>query len=254
MVCQERYYAPRSHTAWEEAPEEEEVRRQNGKGTGEKFASYDWMFQSILEAREDEYADAVRDSQVYTVGEAYAMGNSESMGESEAKKGERRFRLFVYLVFAGWCWKLKKFQISFANLIIKGMAKNVIGGEAFATIGQRIMNEYGWKRLVSEVVAGMAPRRFGKTVVISVVQCSYAVVMEGKVQSTFSTGGRASGAIRDYVRKTFEVSGYGDMLITKGANNETLLVQTVWKEGEPSTLNFFPANGVIRASLSPPPS
>jgi len=220
-----------------------------------RFAELTWIYDETIKHEERRYAAYLEQRTVHTPEYYYNLHGKTSEGSTAAEKGERRYRLFVYLIFSRLKYRLRKFQIEFTNLIIQSMAEKVIGPEAWKIIGQRIMREFGWKKVPPKIVAGAAPRRFGKTVVVATIQCAFAILMGGKEQSTFSTGARASGSIRNYVRNTLIESGFGHLLLTRGANNETLKIETLYKGEQPSILNFFPANGLIRIpppSLSPP--
>jgi len=164
--------------------------------------------------------------------------------------GEDRFNLFVHLVRAGFVWRLKKFQLRFFELIMQTMAENIVGA-TWSTEGERIMRKHGW-RSSPKVCAASAPRRFGKTVTLAVVMCAYALVMPGKIQSVFSTGSRASGGLRDLVRKTLDESGMRDLLMTRGTQQETVLVRSIFSQGPQfSTMNFYPSDEKVRQALPP---
>lgn len=216
----------------------------------QRYARLSDMYKETLQQEEHKYAAYIQSHTLHKREYYYHMHGQEADGSTVAEKGERRYRLFVYLIFSGLRYRLRKFQIEFTNLIIQSMAEKIIGPEAWKVIGQRIMKEFGWKKVPPKIVAAAAPRRYGKTVVVATVQSAVALVMGGLEQSTFSTGARASGSIRNYVRQFLIESGFAANLLTKGANNETIKVKTLYIGELPSILNFFPANGLISDTLS----
>ena len=237
-------------------------------------ADVGWAFEERVHREEDRYVAYLKSRQLKPRSQCFGIYNQEhrqrqldadssthksgtsggggggEVGDDGVTRGEERFRLFIEIVRKGISWSFKNFQVEFIRKIIKTLAPNIIGAEAWAICGARIMKEFGWDRIPPSVLAAAAPRRFGKTVVIASIQLAYALVYGGQVQGTFSTGGRASAGIRDYVTKTADESGYADALITKGKSVETLLISSIYNHERPSVLNYYPANGKICPPLS----
>ena len=207
----------------------------------------EWMYTAQLVHDETTYVARLQRVQVH--GDRADYYASVQQHQAEVKiTGEDRFNLFVHLVRAGFVWRLKKFQLRFFELIMQTMAENIVGA-TWSTEGERIMRKHGW-RSSPKVCAASAPRRFGKTVTLAVVMCAYALVMPGKIQSVFSTGSRASGGLRDLVRKTLDESGMRDLLMTRGTQQETVLVRSIFSQGPQfSTMNFYPSDEKV-SSLS----
>lgn len=204
----------------------------------------DWMYESQQVLDETSYVTRLQRVQVFSQREDYYASTRQHNAEVKIT-GEDRFNLFVFLVRAGFVWRLKKFQLRFFELIMQTMSENIFG-PTWSTEGERMMKKHGW-RSSPKVCAASAPRRFGKTVTLSVVMCAYALVMPGKIQSVFSTGSRASGGLRDLVRKTLEESGMRNMLLTRGTQQETVLVRSIYNQGPQfSTMNFYPSDEKVR--------
>lgn len=211
--------------------------------------SREWMYDAQLVLDETSYVSRLLRIRLYARREDYYAAVQQHQAEVKIT-GEDRFNLFVYLVRQGFVWRLKKFQLRFFELIMQTMAENIVGS-TWATEGERLMRKHGW-RSSPKVCAASAPRRFGKTVTLAVVMCAYVLVMAGKIQSVFSTGSRASGGLRDLVRKTLEESGMRDMLITRGTASETVLVRSIYAHGPQfSTMNFYPSDEKASIFLSP---
>lgn len=207
---------------------------------GRFIVSRDWMYDAQQVLDETSYVARLQRIKVYGRREEFYASVQQHQAEVKIT-GEDRFNLFVYLVRCGFVWRLKKFQLRFFELIMQTMAENIVG-PSWATEGERLMRKHGW-RSSPKVCAASAPRRFGKTVTLAVVMCAYVLVMAGKIQSVFSTGSRASGGLRDLVRKTLEESGMRDMLLTRGTASETVLVRSIYAQGPQfSTMNFYPSD------------
>jgi hypothetical protein len=127
--------------------------------------------------------------------------------------------------------------------IIRTLAENLMGDD-WVTEGERIMRKFGWSSIPKMCLAS-APRRFGKTVAVATAASGYAILMEDKVQAVFSTGGRASGGMRDYVRKAIVGIGLEDLIQTRGKSSENMYIKTIFDDiynTSESTIKFLPSD------------
>jgi len=211
---------------------------------GRVVMTREWMYEAQQIHDETTYVARLQRIRLHSDRVAYYA--SVQQHDAEVKfTGEDKFNLFVFLVRAGFVWRLKKFQLRFFELIMQTLAENIVGA-TWATEGERIMRKHGW-RSSPKVCAASAPRRFGKTVTLAVVMCAYTVLMPGRIQSVFSTGGRASGGLRDLVKKTLEESGMAGMLLTHGNNQEKVLVRSIYNQGpQYSTMCFYPSDEKVQ--------
>ena len=237
--------------------------KRGGGGRGPTYTNYAWAFMTMNKTAENAYANDLRSRRAMTVQEAMAKeftsqkrkhlrqklgkfvrSGDDSGGVGQECQGEELFRMFLYILYQALCWKFKKFQVGFVKEIIKSQAKSLIGAREWEVCGERMIEELKMGKSPCSVVMATAPRRYGKTVVLACVQCARAMVKGGDVQATFATVGRATAAIRDLMRKTMETSGFGDMLMTKGKNAETVYVFPMYGTIL-AVLNYFPSNAPI---------
>lgn len=206
--------------------------------------SHEWMYEARLIYDETSYVARLERVRLASSRAAF-YASIQNKAAQTRMSGEDKFHLFVHLIRNGFVWRLKKFQNRFVELIVQTMAENIVG-EDWKTIGERMMRQYGW-RSTPKVCAASAPRRFGKTVTLAVIMCAYAIVMAGRIQSVFSTGSRASGGLRDLTRKTLEESGLASLLLSRGTQQETVLVRSIYNNGPQfSTMNFYPSDEKVR--------
>ena len=160
--------------------------------------------------------------------------------------GPETFNQFLHIVNHELPFKLYSFQKKFFMQILRVVAEYLIGPD-WKNVATYYMRLYGWKS-VSTIVFGVAPRRFGKTVVVSLVQLALALCLQSRI-ITLSTGLRASNGMRDIVVKCLEESKYRDRL-RSGIKGEELLIETLFQPGRTSSLRFFPANErIVRMCL-----
>lgn len=116
-------------------------------------------------------------------------------GGATVLPGERKLHTFEDLlenafIFEGKPLRRSPFQRDFCDVCIRAMAPNIVGSD-WSKVSQKIMQMHGW-RDVKKFGAASAPRRFGKSVMLSVLIVLYAMIVPKSRQCVFSTGGRAS--------------------------------------------------------------
>lgn len=120
--------------------------------------------------------------------------------------GETRLKKIEYILEHGYKWKRHYFERMFHSKCVTALAKTLMGPD-WSTSGLEIAAEHAWDH-ISQFVAAMAPRRFGKSVSAAKVVAALAEVLilypDGLEFTTypiavFSTGKRASEALSAYV-------------------------------------------------------
>ena len=109
----------------------------------------------------------------------------------ETTQGADRMRLFEELLEKGCNVERGDFQRYFHAEVTKELCENIVGPEDWAKIGEQMKRTRGWT-LIRHLLMASAPRRFGKSVALSMTVVCYAVVVPQSVQCIFSTGRRAS--------------------------------------------------------------
>lgn len=161
----------------------------------------------------------------------------------ENVSGEIKFKTLINLVKNRFIFKPEKFQMNLLNMAFNALCPNILGNE-WQVIGQRMMKEYNWK-FHSPLVIASAPRRFGKSVSMSLLIVSYALISPGKEISVYSTGTRASNGLKNIVIKILcESKDTEEALLSRGTSQETILIQSIYG-GLPCKVNFYPANEKI---------
>lgn len=168
--------------------------------------------------------------------------NSEEEFKIEIS-GEDRFRMMIHVLYNGLVWRIQCFQIKFAKHMIQSLAELVIGDD-WATIGPRIMKEFGWIA-TPKISAACAPRRSGKSIVLSCVQTAFGLTNDNKWQATVASCERQTSNVRTEVCNTIENSGYAAVFVTKARMTESILIRTLFKGDLPCRLSYFPANEKI---------
>jgi hypothetical protein len=123
--------------------------------------------------------------------------------------GLARFRKFEQLLESGFSWGRHHFERMFHGKCLTALAPTLFGADEWATYGADLVQERGWP-LLSKMVIGTAPRRFGKSVSLAkvVAALAYALLMHRAGLNfteynitVFSTGKRASILLSNYVKK-----------------------------------------------------
>lgn len=132
--------------------------------------------------------------------------------------GIARFRKFEQLLESGFSWGRHHFERMFHNKCLVALAPTLFGEDEWATHGSDLIHERGWT-LLSKMVIGTAPRRFGKSVSLAKVVAALAYALlahraglnftEYNI-TVFSTGKRASILLSNYVKKFLTELGLFD--------------------------------------------
>lgn len=173
------------------------------------------------------------------------------LNSSEGEKivGEKRFNMFVDMMFNGYIYELGEFQRVFAYRILSCLAPIIFGADEWRKHGARINKKYGWTKNSKQCIA-TAPRQFGKSVLVGITICTFAAVMAKSNQAIFSTSKRTSHNLSDYARKIMIDSGYRH-LIPSGAGEKTesmVFIPRVGYDGTKNTyskMSFYPASAKI---------
>lgn len=159
--------------------------------------------------------------------------------------GRQRLFKFINIVRSGLSMHPHLFQKQFFDAILPGLAPLIMGDD-WQTEGVAIMQQMGWKRINKQSMAS-APRRFGKTVLLAIIQIALAHCVQCK-QSTFSTSQRASNGLREYVLKIIHDSNLSHILDARGQERVTIFC--IDDDGRQSILMFLPANPEVRTTCT----
>ncbi len=118
----------------------------------------------------------------------------------------------------GFSWGRHHFERMFHGKCLTALAPTLFGADEWATYGADLVQERGWS-LLSKMVIGTAPRRFGKSVSLAkvVAALAHALLMHRAGLNfteynitVFSTGKRASILLSNYVKKFLAELGLMD--------------------------------------------
>lgn len=132
--------------------------------------------------------------------------------------GLARFRAFERTLEGGFSWGRHHFERMFHAKCLTALAPTLFGADEWATYGADLVQERGWS-LLSKMVIGTAPRRFGKSVSLAkvVAALAHALLMHRAGLNfteynitVFSTGKRASILLSNYVKKFLAELGLMD--------------------------------------------
>lgn len=202
------------------------------------------------EAAEDELRQQLQMRKVPRIEDACVEREMQMLDELAAEgtarrvnhfSGRQRLFRFMHMVREEFCMRPHIFQLEFFNRILRAVAKLLVGDEWPAEC-VALMREFGWDRIQMQCMAS-APRRFGKTVILAIVQVALGYCVQCK-QSTFSTSQRASNGLREYVLKIIIESNLGSILGNHG--QERVTIYTMDNDRRESILMFLPANPDVR--------
>ena len=183
--------------------------------------------------------------------------NDKSDGNASAShrtSGEQRLRDFEELLENGYRYRdepLKRspFQRDFCDICVRALSANIVGTD-WPKIGQKIMQDHGW-RDVKKYAAASAPRRFGKSVMLACLMINYAIFVPRSRQCVFSTGARASSDDLDLMVQFLHDLGLSHWIFTKNHECMVLLPDRA-KPEDKRKISCYPANEKIRSARSRP--
>lgn len=83
--------------------------------------------------------------------------------------GEQRFQKFMQLLRNGFTYEPSLFQVEFLVKVAQCLARMVVGPRDWPYVGPRLAQRYNWDLgRMSLMLLAKAPRRFGKTVALSI--------------------------------------------------------------------------------------
>jgi len=93
-------------------------------------------------------------------------------------------------------------------------AESVVGPEDWPHVGPLLVEEFGWKlRTNNKMLLGMAPRRFGKSIVLAMILTAGLLVVPKLNVAVFATVQRISMGMGKYIREALEMSGNSHRII-----------------------------------------
>ncbi len=172
-----------------------------------------------------------------------------SKGRRELTGVERLYE-FRRMVLSAFVYRPHLFQKRFFAKILQSIAMLIVGKKEWSQYGPALMRRFGWKSTPRKCFA-TAPRRYGKTIILGMVQSALALVMP-TTQATFATGKRASEVLKDAVMKCLIDSKFRDQITSKGVTGETIRVLPLFggEDRSEATVSFYPSNPKIRISQS----
>lgn len=165
----------------------------------------------------------------------------ENVKEPKELAGEKRLRDFENLIYNGFSYKPHKFQRGFLNEATKGLAPLLVGQEDWMVIGPTITRQRRWDE-VSKMIMAKAPRRFGKSVSVGMINVGMAILVPGITQSIFSTGRRASRNLLEICYKLLCDLGL-QYRVEKFNQEELFIVDPL--TGKKSCIFCYPSNSKI---------
>lgn len=210
-----------------------------------KVVAHNWMFKLDLQRQENNMSSELHERRVQPFGIAAAKQHIST----DIVNGEVKFNRFLKYVYTGFTWRPKKGQLTMVQMMIQTLAPNIFGAKDWGRIGQRVMMQMSWK-CVPPVFGGSMPRRMGKSAGYAIVLNSYALTNPGKTVLVFSTGGRASGGLREAMVALMQSAGLEHRIVS-GIKGEILEIKCDFEEDGLDTcvIKFFPASAEISIIL-----
>ena len=165
--------------------------------------------------------------------------------------GEGYLRHFEELLEYGFGIERGDFQREFHAQCTKEIAENIVGPEDWAKIGERLKRSRGWTS-IRHLLMASAPRRFGKSVALSVLVAAYAVVVPQSVQCIFSTGRRASKNDLEIIYKLICDLGHKSWIV-KFNEEELWLMPDPSKATDVRKVFCYPSKATISTTTATPP-
>jgi hypothetical protein len=160
----------------------------------------------------------------------------------ERSSGEERFRRFRWLIENAF-WKPALFQQEFISQSIQVLAELVVGPEDWPQLGPILIAENDWDMSRNnKMLLGMAPRRWGKSIVLAMIIAAALLVIPKLTAAVFATGQRISSGMGHYIREALEMSGNAHLIIRQ---NEELIEIRGDTPGDTRTVNCYPATAQI---------
>lgn len=157
-------------------------------------------------------------------------------------KGDRRLRALQRLLAR--CdergYQRSRHQLQFHSAFIRSCGR-VLFKEDFAVQKAKLMQKHQWSKCPSEVLIS-TPRRFGKTMSVSMFVAALALSMSVDVV-VFSPAKRASRKLLETIRTFLDVTDCSDRITEY--NSENLRVQSLTGEGS-SLIRSFPSRVGVR--------
>lgn len=229
-----------------------------GGSSGGGSPPYCELFEGAVEYyRHREDAEAARAAQAtdpliivierYTAQLAALEGSSAaagSDGNGGQLRGREAMRVFNELLEAGLYYERSLMQSEFHERCASALAKLICGGShEWERIAERTCRQRSWF-LLSEFVLGQMPRRFGKTLSLSMIMIALALVRPGLKQAVFATSARIAEYFGEYGFNILVKTGRVQHIVNK--NHERLVIRPLGSKtfapAETSTLYFYPAN------------
>lgn len=169
----------------------------------------------------------------------YVVDPPQRLSESD---GEKRYKGFVNFLENGFKEKRHIFQREFHRAVCKTLAPQIVGPD-WEVFGPILAKKEGWDlRQSSQILLGLAPRRFGKSTGQAMSITSYMVHVPKSEQSIFSTAQRISMYLGEMVYKFICDAGLKEKVVV--FRKERLEIVGDHPE-DLRILNYFPGNAKV---------
>ncbi len=159
--------------------------------------------------------------------------------------GEERVRLFEDYLENGFRWRRHMFQRAFHDKALMVLAPLILG-EDWDVVGPALVKQRKWPmERNSRMLLGRAPRRFGKSVAVSMTAAAMLLTVPYITQAIFSTSQRVSIYLGEKIRDDITDAGHGDRIIRFGQERMDIRGPPGSPEDDIRTVFYYPANAKI---------
>jgi hypothetical protein len=156
--------------------------------------------------------------------------------------GEERFIQFQDLLENGFRWRRHVFQREFHDKALMVLAPLILG-EDWDSVGPSLAKQKKWPmERNSRILLGRAPRRFGKSEAVGMLNAGVALVVPSNKQAIFSTSKRVSVYLGEKIRDNIVDAGYGHRILKFNQERMDIMGDT---EGDIRSVFYYPANAKV---------
>ncbi len=240
-----------------EPPLKRLCRRGTGRYEERVLVSYQSLFQDHLTAEHDMFHENMRRdfhirirhhplvaAQALANRQANALSsdinNQSSVAGTHISRGERRFLYFMHMMRNGFIYEPSLFQTEFLMKVAQILSPMVVGAEDWPHVGPKLALRYQWSlgKMTSMLLA-RAPRRFGKTVALSIAGASFALCAPRRKSIILSIAKRISRYMGEMIYANLVKAGWQDLICKYSEEQMSLVGESIYDIRD---FYFYPGN------------
>jgi hypothetical protein len=175
--------------------------------------------------------------------EAYVL---EPPSYSSSKvSGEERLRYFENILENGFRWRRHLFQKAFHDKAVMVLAPLILGSD-WDAVGPALVRQRNWPiERNSRMLLARGPRRFGKSVAVSMLAAAMALAVPNIKQAIFSTSQRVSVYLGEKIRDDIVDAGFEHRIKKFGQERMDICGPPDGDSTDIRTVSYYPANPKI---------